>query len=131
MKSQNKGWFPGDTSPGGNEGSCGEGLSRFLAEQFLIESGVGLTTFPSWGWTANSWLGSASPSQPDWINNVDPTGDETVVEIGCNILFIYYLFTQLNFTINQIIAAAAATPAGDYSNLTGDTGNPFPFSRPC
>lgn len=127
MKSQNKGWFPGDTSPGGNEGSCGEGLSRFLAEQFLIESGVGLTTFPSWGWTANSWLGSASPSQPDWINNVDPTGDETVVEIGCNILFIYYLFTQLNFTINQIIAAAAATPAGDYSNLTGDTGNPFPF----
>ena len=65
MKSQNKGWFPGDTSPGGNEGSCGEGLSRFLAEQFLIESGVGLTTFPSWGWTANSWLGSASPSQPD------------------------------------------------------------------
>lgn len=127
MKGQDKGWFPGDTTPGGDEGSNGEGLSRFLAEQFLIESGAGLTLFPSWGWTANSWLSSTSPAQPDWINNVDPNGDENYVEIGCNILFIYYLFVQLNFTINQIIAAAAPNPAGVYSNLTGDTGNPFPF----
>src|ERR1700753_747301 len=47
MKSQaaalgTSGWFPG------NEGSLGEGLSRFLAEQFLIESGLGLGEFPSW-----------------------------------------------------------------------------------
>ena len=121
MKSQAAGWFPG------NEGSCGEGLSRFLAEQFLIESGAGLSLFPSWGWTASTWLSSTSPTQPDWINNVDPDGDTNKLEIGCNILFLYYLFVNLQFTINQIIAAAASTPAGVYNNLTGDPGNPFPF----
>jgi hypothetical protein len=125
MKSQAKGWFPGDVSPGGDEGSNGEGLSRFLAEQFLIISGLGLGEFPSWGWTANSWLQSAT--QPDYVNNVDPEGDENYVEIGCSILFIYYLFTQLQFTIDQIVAGAAPTPAGVYTNLTGDSGNPFSF----
>ena len=127
MDGQDKGWFPGDTTPGGDEGSNGEGLSRFLAEQFLILSGVGLSLFPSWGWTASSWLTSTSPTQPDWINNVDPDGDTNYVEIGCNILFLYYLFVNLNFSIDQIIAAAASNPAGVYNNLTGDTGNPFPF----
>jgi len=126
MKSQaaalgTSGWFPG------NEGSLGEGLSRFLAEQFLIQSGLGLGEFPNWGWTANSWL--TSPSLPDWVNNVDPTGDETYIEIGCSILFIYYLFTQLNFTIPQIVAAAASNLAGVYTNLTGDAGDPFPFFK--
>jgi hypothetical protein len=129
MKSQaialnTSGWFPGYQG-NGNEGSIGEGLSRFLAEQFLIESGLGLGEFPSWGWTANSWL--TSPNQPDWVNNVDPSGDETSIEIGCSILFIYYLYTQLAFSINQIIAAAASNLAGVYTNLTQDTGNPFPF----
>ena len=126
MKSQaaalgTTGWFPG------NEGSLGEGLSRFLAEQFLISSGLGLGEFPSWGWTANNWL--ATPDLPDWINNVDPTGDLDYVEIGCSILFIYYLFAQLKFTIAQIVAAAADNLAGVYTNLTGDAGDPFPFFK--
>jgi hypothetical protein len=127
MKGQDKGWFPGDTTPGGDEGSNGEGLSRFLAEQFLIETGIGISLFPGWGYTATSWLSSTSPTQPDWINNVDPDGDTNYVEIGCNILFLYYLFVNLNFSIDSIIAAAAPNPAGVYSNLTGDDGNPFPF----
>jgi hypothetical protein len=126
MKSQaaalhTSGWFPG------NEGSLGEGLSRFLAEQFLIQSGVGIGEFPGWGFTANSWL--TSPDWPDWVNNVDPTGDLVSIEIGCSILFIYYLFTNLNFTINQVIGAAAANLAGVFSNLTGDSGDPFPFFK--
>lgn len=126
MKSQaaalhTSGWFPS------NEGSLGEGLSRFLAEQFLIQSGIGIGEFPSWGFTANSWL--QSPDWPDWVNNVDPTGDLVAIEIGCSILFIYYLFVNLNFTIDQIIAAASANLAGVYSNLTGDGGDPFPFFK--
>lgn len=121
MMSQAAGWFPS------NEGSLGEGLSRFLAEEFLIGSGLGLGEFPSWGWTANSWL--QSPTQPDWVNNVDPTGNLDAVETGCSILFIYYLFTQLNFSINQIIAAAASNLVGVYTNLTQDTGDPFPFFK--
>jgi hypothetical protein len=57
-------------------------------------------------------------------------------ETGCSILFIYYLFHQLGFTIPQIIAAApgytngvlnAIAPLrGVYQNLTGDRGDPFP-----
>jgi hypothetical protein len=124
MKSQasalgTSGWFPG------NEGSLGEGLSRFLAEQFLIESGLGLGEFPSWGWTANAWL--TSPDQPDWVNKVDPTGDHVGIEIGCSILSIYYLYSQLKFTIPQIVGAAASDLAGVYTNLTQDAGDPFPF----
>lgn len=119
MKSQAKGWYPG------NEGSLGEGLSRFFAEQFLIESGAGLSEFPNWGWTANQWL--TPGTWVDWVNNIDPTGDEDTPAIGCSILFIYWLFTQLDFTFEQITGAAASNLAGVYTHLTGDAGNPFPF----
>ena len=55
-------------------------------------------------------------------------------------LFIYYLFHQLGFSINQIIAAApgydkngnlnATAPLrGVYNNLTGDNSDPFPFFK--
>lgn len=50
MLAQNRGWF----DPGGtNEGSSGEGLSRFLAHEFLIATGLGVSEpgfelAPSW-----------------------------------------------------------------------------------
>ena len=54
-------------------------------------------------------------------------------------LFIYYLFHQLGFTIEQIIAAApglqdgvlnATAPLrGVYKNLTSDDSDPFPFFK--
>jgi len=58
---------------------------------------------------------------------------------GCSILFIYYLFTQLGYSIPEIIAAApgyqngvlksTAPLRGVYQNLTGDMGDPFPLFK--
>ena len=121
MLAQNKGWFAPD---GSNEGSAGEGLSRFLASQFLLSIGQP-PAMPGFG-LANSWMNS--PRQ-DFVNHID-TGDHGIdAKTGCAILFIYYLFTQLGFSINQIIAAAASELSGVYANLTGDSSDPFPFFK--
>ena len=46
MLAQNRGWF----DPGGtNEGSNGEGLSRFLASRFLVATGLGVS-MPGSSW---------------------------------------------------------------------------------
>lgn len=154
MHGQNKGWgfLPGVS----NEESCGEALSLFLTQQFELSQGIAgpYTAFPG-----NNWLNSSLPvansastrfysgdnaapqgydfgSRVDYVNSVLPffgNGPGT----GCSILFIYYLFHQLGFTIQQIIAAAPgytngvlnsiAPLRGVYQNLTGDAGDPFPY----
>jgi List-Bact-rpt repeat protein len=153
MSGQNKGWgfLPGVN----NEESCGEGLSLFLTQQFAVSQGFAqpYTTYTTN--TATAWLNSSLPvnnssstrffdktstsqgydygSRVDYVNSVLPwfgNGPGT----GCSILFLYYLFHQLGFTINQIIAAApgytngalnASAPLrGVYQNLTGDNSDP-------
>src|SRR5262249_56856155 len=105
-------------------GSAGEGLSRFLASQFLLSLGRG-PAMPGFD-LANSWMGS---TREDFVNHID-VGDHGIdAKTGCAILFIYYLFAQLGFTIEEIIAAQASQLAGVYANLTGDTGDPFPFFK--
>ncbi|MEO6965620.1 MAG: InlB B-repeat-containing protein [Acidobacteriaceae bacterium] len=156
MHGQGKGWgfLPG---PGAdNENSCGEALSLFLTQQFELLQRI---TGPYTDFTANGWLNSSLPasdpnstrkvtnpdksvtdfgSRFDYVNSTLPypgNGPGT----GCSILFIYYLFHRLSFTIEEIIAAApgftngnlnATAPLqGVYRNLTGDGGNPFPFFK--
>ncbi len=111
-----QGWY-GDN----NEGSAGEGLSRFLAGQFLITNGLGVTE-PEFA-LANSWMSSP---RLDYVNAVDPEDHAVDAKTGCAILFIYYLHTQLGFSVNQIVAAAASELSGVYRNLTGGTEDPFP-----
>jgi hypothetical protein len=120
MMVQASGWFQG-----GDEGSKGEGLSIFLASQFLAQNGfLGIGTESNFA-EANNWLNSA---RLDYINNA-PDDSKTHEVRGCTTLFIYYLFHQLGFSINQIVGAGASTLAGAYRNLTGDTGDPFPFFK--
>ena len=57
MDSQQKGWFSPD---GSGEQSCGEGLSRFLAQQFLVWAGIGISE-PDYA-ISPSWLNSSLPS---------------------------------------------------------------------
>jgi len=47
------------------------------------------------------WL---STNRFDWVNTTEPT-DTNPVSFGCALAFIFYLNTQLGFTISQIIAA--------------------------
>jgi hypothetical protein len=61
MMVQNIGWFQGT-----NEGSKGEGLSIFLASQFIVQNGLlGLGTENNYAEAAN-WLNS---TRKDYINN--------------------------------------------------------------
>lgn len=152
MNGQNKGWgfLPGVN----NEESCGEALSIFLTSQFQIS--IGASIFAQGA--ANNWLNTSLPSsnpsstrftsdanctqvtdwgsRADYVNSLLPcfgNGPGT----GCSLLFIYYLFHQLGFTINEIIAAApgytngvlnALAPLrGVYQNLTQDSSDPFPY----
>jgi hypothetical protein len=123
MRAQNGGWFGIQT-----EGSMGEGLSQFLAAQFVLrwwpgdakaDPGLPPPTFEY----SNVWLAS---NRMDFINSTDRLDSSKSPKSGCALLFIYYLFTQLGHSIDAIIAAAAPTLAGVYSNLTGDPNNPFP-----
>ena len=119
MRAQGLGWYGS-----GTEGSEGEGLSRFLSAQFLLTNGLGNP--PSGFLNSNTWLSS---SRADFVNNINLTDDGPDAITGCATLFIWYLFAQLGFTINQIAAAGASTLGGVYRNLTGDTADPFPFFK--
>ena len=146
MYAQGKGWFAPD---GSNEQSCGEGLSRFLAQQFLVDAEIGVSE-PGYA-ISPSWLNSSLPltnpastqsvngnnygSRSDYINNTLEYDNGIDPATGCAMLFIYYLTTQLGYSINSLIAAApgltnaATCLRGVYRNLTGDGTDPFPYFK--
>ncbi len=149
MLSQHKGW--GFSAGVGDEESCGEGLSLFLTVQFQLDvlGGGGLFNTGSCDAWLNSSLPASNPAstefdgtnhygaRKDYVNSTLPfpgNGPGT----GCSLLFIYYLYHQLGFSIPAIIAAApgldssgnpitGACLRGVYQNLTGDTSDPFPY----
>jgi hypothetical protein len=118
MASQNIGWFQG-----GDEGSKGEGLSRFLAVQSNIANGLSPNMFPEFN-VVSLWLNGG---RPDFIDTA-PDDHQPDAITGCSTCFIYYLSIQLSFSIQSIIAAGAATLDGVYRNLTGQTGAWTSFS---
>jgi Bacterial tandem repeat domain 1 len=121
MMTQNLGWFQGS-----DEGSKGEGLSRFLSGQFLAINGFLNLGIDADYAVANLWLNS--PRQ-DFVNTAPDDHGYNAIN-GCTTLFIYYLFHEIGYGINQIVAAAGATLTAVYRNLTSDPNDPFPeFKR--
>ena len=125
MWKQAKGWFGA-----GDEGSTGEGLSHFLATQFLISIGS-----PNrYSSLSSIWLNpnnypEAGPAYPDWVNNTDTTDNSNSQKSACSLLFLWYLCTQLGFGVNTIVQAAGADLGVVYKNLTGDANDPFPYFK--
>lgn len=123
-------WFGRKLNGSETEGSLGEGLSQFLGAQFLIGSvneddrPFGLP--PVGSEYSNEWLNSA---RDNFVNNPDPTDSDKGPKSGCACLFIYYLFVQLGFSVEAIVAAGAKTLTEVYRNLTGDSADPFPFFK--
>ena len=116
MRAQGAGWYGT-----GTEGSEGEGLSRFLAAQVLAANGLGLP--PAGFQNSNTWLAT---SRADFVNNINLTDDGPDAATGCSLLFIYYMFAQLNYSIRYLFAAGAPTLGGVYRKLTGESADPFP-----
>ena len=75
MRAQGRGWFGT-----GTEGSAGEGLSRFLATQFLAVNGLGST--PTGYDVSNLWLASR---RADYVNFIDPTDIRRDERTGCSL----------------------------------------------
>jgi hypothetical protein len=102
-------WNAGDSS--------GEGLSQYCG---IVRFQTGhYSYYGSW---VNQWL-NTFPRQ-DWVNKTEGT-DKDAVSFGCALGFLFYLNTQLNISINQIIAAGSSNLAVVYRILTGDTRDPF------
>lgn len=98
--------------------SDGEGLSQYL----------GILRFPAghylaYGSWSDQWLSS---TRDDFVSAPKGT-DGDAISFGCALLFLLYLDTQLGFTPAQIVQAGSTSLAGLYTNLTGDTSNPFGF----
>jgi hypothetical protein len=123
------------TSTWHSNDSSGEGLSQYSS---IIRFQTGhYAYYGSW---VDSWLNGVSSSpnaaRSDWINQTftgdhtggfNVNGDGDSVSFGCSLAFIFYLTTQLGFTINQVIGAYNGTMATIYNTLTADPGDPFPF----
>jgi hypothetical protein len=124
MEAQGLGWSGSTWDSQGTEGSAGEGLSRFLGAQFMLQNSQLIPGGYDIAWT---WL--TSSDRADFVNHVDAKKNGFVPECGCAVLFIYYLFHQLGFTIPQIVAAGAKELGTVYTNLTGDPTDPFPYFK--
>lgn len=118
MASQDGGWFESTSLfKSGNEGSKGEGLSRFLSYQFKVANGLEATPFA--GTTVVPvWLNSID--RPNFVDNAPDDNTFDVVN-ACTTCFIFYLHYQLGFTIEAIVHAGSGTLAGVYTSLTGKT----------
>ena len=115
MASKDNGWYePTSLLSGANEGSKGEGLSRFLGHQFQLARSVSdryldFEVVPTW---------LNSPTRPNYVDN-NPDDINPDVVTGCTTCFLYYLSDQLRYGITDIINAGAATLGGVYQKLTG------------
>jgi len=95
--------------------SNGEGLSVVCTGLFYPEAYYTLLGAPR----VAGWLNSSTRN--DWISQNEST-DKDSDSFGCAALFIYYLYSQLNFSIHDIITKAGATLEATYQNLTGKSG---------
>ena len=74
-------------------------------------------------------------SRADYVNTTLEYDHDIDSGVGCGALFINYLFTQLGFSIEEIIQSAPGAANGNeclrgvYNNLTGDPSDPFPFFK--
>jgi hypothetical protein len=107
MPAQNRGWIAGK--------SHGEGLSQAAGFAIYPEEA---TQFDG----AKVWLGARDAGgfhRPDFVGLTDDT-DGNKFSYGCALLFIYYLRSQLGFSMRAIVQAAADTLEEVYTNLTQD-----------
>jgi hypothetical protein len=103
--------------------SHGEGLSQAAGFSLYPEEATGLDG-------AKVWLGARDISgsfRPNFVGKTDNT-DSNKFSYGCALLFIYYLHSQLGFSMRGIVHAAAGTLEDVYTNLTQDHNGFAPFS---
>ena len=114
IKTKKTTWHPG--------WSDGEGLSRVSMELLYFEAAYQLIGAPF----VNTWMQSSK--RPDFISK-NQTTDENATSFGCAMLFIYYLYSQLGFSLPGIINKAGGTLEETYHALTGKKGGYQAFTK--
>lgn len=118
MASQRAWWFGARyLFSGADEGSMGESLSRFLAAQFLLATNLGKSVPPESA-VVPFWLND--PMRPNFVD-VAPDDNMPDATTGCGTCFLFFLHSQLGFSIEEIIQSSAPTLGGVYQKLTGKT----------
>jgi hypothetical protein len=92
------------------------GIERFRTGHYLVYPGQNLF-FPDRA-TVDRWL--QNTGRPDWVSTPENT-DGNPVSIGCGLLFLYYLKSQLNHPVPKIIQNGGASLEELYKNLTGQS----------
>ena len=130
-------------------GSGGEGLSRVIGA--LLHPASAPVNVNAWLFANPTKDPSAAVAddafRKDWISanfkggplkaGGNVAGDQDSYSVGCSMLFLFYLLSQLDFTIEQVVQSVPAankkgnpTLAGGYQILTGNTVAAFPqFQR--
>ena len=103
--------------------SMGEALSTVCEATLHPEGYYTATVNGGYGVRIDQWLNSP---RADWVDHIEDT-DRNFVSFGCGILFIYYLQSQLGFSLHDIITKAGNTLAKTYTNLTGNADGWTPF----
>jgi len=89
--------------------SHGEALSRALADALVpSKRPVNFVSAPFW----------LDSPRPDWVDRTENT-DRDFYSIGCGVLFLNWLRSQLQYSWQQIVSAGASTLAQTYQGLTG------------
>jgi hypothetical protein len=131
MMSYSGGWHRGH--------SDGEGLSRVSG--FLLHPGALTAFFNKAPSDIISWMsfppGAANlPShlafRQDWVSQsfegeAGVRGDTDPFSYGCAMLFIYYLNSQLGYSMAEIVQSDGSTLEERYQSLTGSVGGYAPF----
>jgi hypothetical protein len=104
--------------------SNGEGLSVFCAGLMHPKGYYGASLGPR----VNTWLTSntRNDSAHNWISTVEST-DKDADSYSCALLFIYYLYDQLGYSIRDIVVKGGDKLVDTYQNLTGNTGGDTTF----
>ncbi len=95
--------------------SDGEGLSRVAAAMLYKDAYYKVLISDEVGPPVNKWL---SGSRADWISK-RKLSDLDVESYGCSILFIYYLYSQLGYSMESIVSRAGESLDITYHTLTG------------
>jgi hypothetical protein len=113
------GWKPGNSS--------GEGLSQLGANTIYPDLRGRLNGPQVWLDTSISPTAD-KPSRPDFVSKPAEPSDADFISFGCALLFLYFLRSQLGFSMKAIVSAHAVdnTLEGVYANLTKDH-NAFPI----
>src|SRR5216683_1929717 len=104
-------WDEGDSN--------GEGLSRFCTGMMHPTGYYGTSGM---GPSVNTWATVSDRNQwnRDFVTRVNKTDTESF-SYGCALMFIYYLYAQLNYSITDIILNGGKLLKDTYQNLTGKT----------